>query len=117
MHIPYSYTNIVVATQNGCFAFYLSMAVHWFHGYKYKTVTLLLVEGFFLSNHIRAVGGLQLDRKREAELGIGETEMSEEQKEGEKPTWRQTDGKKILIPRDFKQPPVGKVFTGLEILG
>ena len=37
-----------------------------------------------------------MDRRREAEQGV-ETESSRSQKEREKPTWRQTDRKKILI--------------------
>ena len=35
-------------------------------------------------------------------------------REEEKPTWRQTDRKKILISHGFKQPQVAKIFTILE---
>jgi hypothetical protein len=42
----------------------------------------------------------------------GDREWSE--KKEEKPTWRQPDRKKILIPCGFKQPQVVKIFTKLE---
>ena len=35
-------------------------------------------------------------------------------REEEKPTWRQTDRKKILISHGFKQAQVAKIFTTLE---
>jgi hypothetical protein len=41
-----------------------------------------------------------VDRKREAELGIGESDR-EVTGGGEKPKWRQTNRKKILIPSSF----------------
>lgn len=53
-----------------------------------------------------------MDRKREAELGVWGT--GRERRGGEKPTWRQTNRKMILIPRGFKQPQVAKIVTRLE---
>jgi hypothetical protein len=38
-------------------------------------------------------------------------------REGEKPTWRQTYRRKILVLHGFKEPQVAKIFTRLEILG
>ena len=55
-----------------------------------------------------------MDRKGEAELGVWGTESDREVAGREKPTWRQTNRKMVLIPRGFKQPQVAKIFTRLE---
>ena len=59
-----------------------------------------------------------MDRKREVELGVGETNREVTGgKEGEKPTSSQTDWKMILIPRSFKQPQVARNFHKVRIIG
>ena len=55
-----------------------------------------------------------MDRKRETELRDGERDREVAGDKEEKPTWRHTDRKKILILCGFKQPQVAKIFTRLE---
>jgi hypothetical protein len=54
------------------------------------------------------------------ERGVGAKSLGDREREvggGEKPTWRQTNRKMILIPHGFEQPQVAKIVTKIRIIG
>jgi len=57
----------------------------------------MIVAGFSLSNYIRAVVGLWLDRKREVELGVGETDR-------EVPGWEGGEDANMEADRQEEDP-------------